>query len=428
MQLAEVSDARYPPGPMRSVRGLLRACGLVAAMWLCGASAAMADSTVLVLGLRSVEGDDAVALKLSNALRGASEKVSGWHVRDQAVSLTQMSLAHGCDDVDALCLADIAKALNTDLLLFGTMRRSTASKDSGWSVRIESFDRRTGAIAGEASVSVSTADSATTMDGAAQALLKGLLPAPLVPSLVVKTNVPGAELRLNGQLMGQFQGAEFIVRDLEAGRYLLLVSALGYQSYERAVELEGGKAAALEANLRPTDLLTGATPTVEPPSYEESGGIPTWLPVSLFITSGLSLAATAVIWTGIRAIEDDPLYKSYGTAIFVTAEKRNEMGANIALSDLDVCAEAADNPPLHADADFSAADVPEVQDLCSRGETLEILQWVALGLAGATAATGIVLLLVDASDDGAAAATGPSLAIKPDVGRRRAGVTATLRF
>ena len=78
------------------------------------AAPALADSTVVVLGMRSVEGDDDVANDVTEQLRGAARAVQGWTVSSAAVSMAQMSLAHGCDEIDAACLTEIAKGLKAD--------------------------------------------------------------------------------------------------------------------------------------------------------------------------------------------------------------------------------------------------------------------------------------------------------------------------
>jgi hypothetical protein len=47
---------------------------------LCVASPAFAETSVVVLGLRSIEGDDEVANELTYQLRSAARGVAGWSV------------------------------------------------------------------------------------------------------------------------------------------------------------------------------------------------------------------------------------------------------------------------------------------------------------------------------------------------------------
>ena len=63
------------------------------------ASTALADARVLVLGMRSIEGDDELANALTEQLRTAARTVDGWQVSNTAVSMAQMGLAHGCDEI-----------------------------------------------------------------------------------------------------------------------------------------------------------------------------------------------------------------------------------------------------------------------------------------------------------------------------------------
>jgi hypothetical protein len=70
-----------------------------------------AEASVVVLGIRSVEGDDDVANDLTEQLRGAARGMEGWSVSSTAVSVAQMSLAHGCEELDAACLTEIAQGL-----------------------------------------------------------------------------------------------------------------------------------------------------------------------------------------------------------------------------------------------------------------------------------------------------------------------------
>ena len=102
----------------------------------------------MVLGLRSVEGDDGFAQRLTSALREAAEEVPGWDINDRRVSLDQMSLAHGCDQPDASCLSNIATTLQARHLVYGTVRRSSVRTDFRFFVSLYVFDARAGEIRG----------------------------------------------------------------------------------------------------------------------------------------------------------------------------------------------------------------------------------------------------------------------------------------
>lgn len=404
----------------------LRAFWLIAVLVLGSASTALADNSIIVLGLRSVEGDDEAALGLSRALREAGDSVPGWKMRQQAVTLAQMSLAHGCDDVDARCLADIAKALNTDLVMYGTMRRTSARDDYQLTVRIELFDASTGAIAQSATATFGQDLRDEALRPVADDLLAQMTPKAAVPELVIETNVPGAEVRLNGQLMGQVQGDTFYLRNLEPGRYVVQVTAVGYAPFEQEVELAAGEPASVNANLdsatgvaaqegQGTATQTGEHWEVAP--AEPDGHIPMWIPVTLFAVAGVSLGATIWSWVEISGIEDEPDYVAYSNALYNRA-KMNDLPA----STYDICGLAALGDAVEGDL----KRLQTVQDLCDKADTLEVLQYVFLGTAVAAAGTGVALLLIDqsASDTESAA----SFSVQPQFGSQRTGFTATLRF
>jgi hypothetical protein len=62
---------------------------------------ARADTTLSALGIRSLDGDDAMARRASVGLRTAAQKLPEVRVSERNVNLTQLTLAHGCEDADA---------------------------------------------------------------------------------------------------------------------------------------------------------------------------------------------------------------------------------------------------------------------------------------------------------------------------------------
>ena len=104
--------------------------GFVFALAASTAGTALAQQTdVIVLEVRSVEGDDDFAHNLSRAIRQAAGDVEGWNVTSREVSLTQMALAFGCegDEPDAACMSQIASDLQMGGIIYGTIQRTSAS-------------------------------------------------------------------------------------------------------------------------------------------------------------------------------------------------------------------------------------------------------------------------------------------------------------
>lgn len=105
------------------------------------------ERRVQILGLNSEEGDDDFARGLSLAFRMAAMNHPRWNVNENAVLLSQMRLAHGCDAGSVTpvnCYAQIAESVEADLLISGHVQRSSGDADNfEYIVNFELFDART---------------------------------------------------------------------------------------------------------------------------------------------------------------------------------------------------------------------------------------------------------------------------------------------
>lgn len=122
------------------------------------ASAAAQNTTVAVLGLTSLEGDDAYAGNLSAALRRAASQVRGWSVTDRDVPLSRMELANGCDAAELTCLAQIANTMGVQRLVYGTMQHGEGTPMM-YRIHIAFFDANTSTILHQMDVELSSARS-----------------------------------------------------------------------------------------------------------------------------------------------------------------------------------------------------------------------------------------------------------------------------
>jgi len=120
------------------------------------ASAAAQNTTVAVLGLTSLEGDDAYAGNLSAALRRAASQVRGWSVTDRDVPLSRMELANGCEAAELTCLAQIANTMGVQRLVYGTMRHGEGTPMM-YRIHIAFFDANTSTILHQMDVELSSA-------------------------------------------------------------------------------------------------------------------------------------------------------------------------------------------------------------------------------------------------------------------------------
>jgi hypothetical protein len=393
--------------------------------WMLGivlwATPALADATVVVLGLRSVEGDDDVANELTEHLRVAARGVEGWTVSNAAVSMAQMSLAHGCEEIDAACLSEIASGLQADVVIYGTLRRNSARTDYDFALGLSMFDGRAGQIAKSVDDIVPRAESAEDMAARAQKLIGRLSSTSSGGTISIQANAADADVRVNGQQVGSTREGALRLEGLQPGQYRIEILKDGYTPHVSTVTVvEGG-----ETSIAAVLASTTAPPDAAPVDYGEpaSGGHRlAWLGWTLIGVGAVSLIGMGISMAVIQEIDDDPLKRQYSDAV----ARGNMRAAQTQPQDVvnDVCVAAKRGNPYELGADAAH----DVADKCATADTMEVLQWVFLGTAVAAGGTGLVLVLT--ADDGPdeRAAREPALSLRPHVARDGAGLSAALRF
>lgn len=403
---------------------------------------AAAQSEVVVLGVRSVEGDDDVAHDLTTALREAAQEISAWQVSTTAVSMAQMALAHGCEEVDVACLADIAKGLSADLVVYGTLRRNSAREDFDFAFNLSLFNAASGAIQNSLDDTIVRRD---TTKGALAPRAKRLIArlageeAPAeeadasLGSLIVRSNVDNADVLINDQPVGTLQGGMLQYDGLQEGMYRVELRAHGYAPFVKTVRVKAGERLDFEASMQIG--ADGSDPSLEwesEPRPKEGGHSLRWLGWTLVGVGAVSAAGLVVSWSQIIRINNDDRLERYSGVVaeynrHELTEARDEEREPELYDDF--CQSAAQGLPFDGEFKDNSSKFKEVKDLCSDADTWEVLQYVFMGTAIAAGGTGIVLLLT-AGDGGSerAAHEPPRFALTPQVGPERAGLQATLRF
>jgi PEGA domain len=386
------------------------------------------DVNVTVLGLRSVEGDDDFSNNMTEALRAAARKVGGWKLMDRSVSMAQMSLAHGCDDVDATCLADIATGLQADRLLFGTVRRVGARGKFDFELSVSVFNATMRSIGGTETTIVPRAEGKVkkALATRAEPLVAKLAAADVGSgSVAIELNVASAEVRLDGTIAGQTQDRRLLLEGIREGEHSLEISALGHLAYSQQIRVAAQQRTDVRANLEPVPE-TVAVPTVvagstDEPEEAQSGSI-AWLGYTLIGVGVASFAGWGVSMYMVNDTTNNETFVAYKYA-FPQPEE-------------DVCEHAENNDSVSGRV--TPKQLAEVKEQCSTGQTFNVLQWVFLGAGVVTTSVGAIIL---ATDDGGepeqaaglgsgrpARARGPSLTITPQVSTQTLAVQTTLRF
>jgi hypothetical protein len=395
------------------------------------------DSSVVVLGLRSLEGDDEFANAMTDALRDASRSVEGWRPLERAVSMAQMSLAYNCEDVNVPCLGDIAAGLQVDRVVFGTVRRTAGKAKFDYEITVSLFNNTTRAVAGTETQTVSRNDSkhARMLSSQAQFMVTRLANADTSAGrLTINVNVLSAEIQMDGQLVGQTQEGHLTIDAATPGTHSVVVSAPGHQSQTQSVSVVAGQQSEVTVNLvrltQPIEVAAQDTPAAPLEEDIQTG------PRSSLAWLGYTLigvgAASAIGWgASMYMIEfqynRDTTYQRYKEGYRYTME--------------DACDVA-----LRGDrGELMAGEFEDFRSMCRSGRTFQTLQWVFLGAAIVSSGLGVYVLVSEqGQSDGAQAAhahhayhayqahqakpTAPRLTFDPRVDRHAVALQATLRF
>ncbi len=420
---------------MQRLRALLVAPLLLASI----PAFAQEDGQVFVLGIRSVEGDDELSRNLTGAIRQEARGVTEWSVADAEISLAQMSVAHGCDEPDAQCMAEIAEELAASRIVYGTVRRTGAGDQYDFALTLYNFNAGTGQIE----------DSLTDTIPSVQADIDNLRPRAeryiaqfagqaRFGSVRFQTTTPGATVFVDGENVGQTdESGALIVEDVTEGNRDVRIEALDHETYEGSVRVVPDEQTELRARLVA--------------EQETNLG---WIPGAAVIAAGVVFGALGLKFgldaqgqkderaallsldPANRNCVRDELAEEVGSGA-VTAASRSR-----ALMECPAAATRLGNLTplqaglLRANDTSSICENPDnlvegLEDACNDRSKFRIMQWVFYALGAAAVGAGTVLLIngLSSGDDAEGSARGPSLDIQPWMsGRRDLGVNATLQF
>jgi hypothetical protein len=337
--------------------------------------------------------------------------------------MSQMSLAHGCDDIDAPCLSEIAKGLQADRLLFGTVRRTAAQSRNkyDYEVSVSIFNANTRMIGQTSTSTVPRAEAkAKKLDSRAEPIIAKLAAADTGSgTLSVQVNVANAEVKLDNQVVGTTRDKSLLLEGLKEGEHTLQITAIGHLTHEQKILIASGQRTEIKVSLEPVPEPTPETAPIAAlePTEEESGGSNlSWLGYTLIGVGAASLAGWGVSMYLVNDTNKDRTFVAYKNAFPQTTD--------------DVCDLADSNNT--AGGAVSAAQLSDVKSLCSRGRTFNMLQWVFLGAGVLTASVGTFIVVSEsgAAEEQTAKARRrtQALTFMPEVGRGTLALHTQLRF
>ncbi|HEX4352805.1 MAG TPA: PEGA domain-containing protein [Polyangiales bacterium] len=404
---------------MRFIAGLV-----LSALCLGGAATRVhaADASVVVLGLRSLEGDDDFANGMTDALRSGAKGISGWHVIDRSVSMSQMALAHNCDDIDAPCLNEIAKGLEVDRVVFGTSRRTAARGKFDYEITVSIFNAATHTIVGTETETVpkSEGKQKKALAQHAQMLIGRLAAADAnAGRLSIEVNVNTAAVLLDDKPAGDAQDGKLVIENVSPGEHSLEVSAAGHQVVKQRISVSASDQTTVSVNLEPTpeEPTMAAAPEALGPTEpaDEGHGSLSWLGYTLIgVGAASAIAWGASMYTIQFGYNHNSTYERY----------RDSYGSRIS----DACDAAAGGNM----GGLTRSQWSDFKGQCSTAHTFQVLQWVFLGVAVVSAGAGTLVLVNESGTPDRAPQTARieshKLSIDPMFDKRTLALQATLKF
>ncbi len=407
------------------LRAFAVALACCAPLW--SSTQARADTSVASLGVRSQEGETDLERRLSNALRSSAATIAGWSVSKRDASLDQMMLAIGCEEPNAGCLAEVAKTLGVQRLVFG----SVSGVVGNYELTISQFDSTERQVRGASARGV----KATQLRGAGAreavlALLSQLnqveappAPEPAVGQLRIHGDMPDAQIAVDGETVGSLDEHGYLTLEIAAGRHVVRAAGEAFAPAEEKVAvILTGETTPIELRIAPAVVEPAAAPA-EPPLVQNEG-TPRQRPrhrlrrifgwTSLGIGAAFA-AATIYSWVRIEHINNDSDFREYRAA-FPRAGSANGVG--------NVCPLAARGALAAQDEDKRALE-RRANDLCNEADSLQTLQYVFLGGTLIGAGVGTYLLVSARRMERSEA---KSLTIAPRFGYQSAALEARLSF
>jgi hypothetical protein len=394
---------------------LLIAIGLTAVGLPSRALAADAgDAATAVLGIEPLEGaPDSVAAEITDALRQRVAATKGYQLL-QGKDLVEVKLVFACPDAAPACMSQAGKSLGADKLIFGNVKR--AGNDYQVTLKLLDVSR--------AVVESFTAETVPRKQADASGL-RSMAPGWLAKlsgkgggSIQVRANFPGAAVSLDGTQVGTTGGSPVVIPDVAPGRHEVTVEKSGYTTTKQEFTLAAGQSLPLSLTLSPVSVEVPRPEATE--GSEGGGGEPGG-------GDGSSLTRTG-FWIAV-----------VGTVLSAGAALKFGLDVRDVNSQLDQYRrfQCMGDPPMTANCDVNGNpagklpdDAPEkAHTLTEQGNKDQLLQWVFVGLTGAFAIAGGVLLYKGyLSSEGKQSASNHGLRLFPTATASSGGIIAEFEF
>jgi hypothetical protein len=215
----------------------LATAAVIASLALDGTARA-ADSTMAILGIEAAEGaPESVAVALTDALRQRASGERGLRLV-AGRELLAIKIMFSCPDEAPSCMADAAKGLGANKLIFGSVKKSAGD---GYVVTLKLLDAARRQIDNYVAEPIS-AGLATpgSIRGPVQKWFATLMGQSALGTIRVRGDVPGTAIALDGQPIGVIGSEDLLHSNVPAGRREIVASKPGYAPVRRDVTVSAG--------------------------------------------------------------------------------------------------------------------------------------------------------------------------------------------
>ena len=372
------------------------------------------DAATAVLGIEPLEGaPDAVAAEMTDALRQRVAATKGYQLL-QGKDLVEVKLVFACPDAAPACMSAAGKSLGADKLIFGNVKR--AGNDFQLTLKLLDVSRAVVESFTAETVPKKHADASGLRSLASAWLAK--LSGKGGGSIQVRANFPGAAVSLDGTQVGTTGGSPVVINDVAPGRHEVAVEKSGYTTTKQEFTLAAGQSLPLNLTLSPVSV---EVPRPEASKASEGGGGgepdngdgPTLSRYGFWVAlAGTAVSAAFAVKYGLSVRDINSQLDQY---------RRFPCPGN-GPDPCDVQGNPA--PPLTTD------QLSRSHSLTEQGNQDQLLQWVFVGLTGAFAIAGGVLLYKGflASEGGTQSASNHGLRLFPTATRSSGGIIAEFEF
>jgi len=371
------------------------------------------DVATAVLGIEPLEGaPDAVAAEMTDALRQRVAATKGYQLL-QGKDLVEVKLVFACPDAAPACMSTAGKSLGADKLIFGNVKR--AGNDFQLTLKLLDVSR--------AVVESFTAETVPKKHADASGL-RSLAPAWLAKlsgkgggSIQVRANFPGAAVSIDGTQVGTTGSSPVVINDVAPGRHEVAVEKSGYTTTKQEFTLAAGQSLPLNLTLSPVSVEVprpeGSAKAPEGGGGEpESDDGPTLTRYGFWVAlAGTAVSAAFAVKYGLSVRDINSQLDQY---------RRFEcQGSATGLCD-------NDSKPAQP---LTTEQLAKSHSLTEQGNQDQLLQWVFVGLTGAFAIAGGVLLYKGfLASEGTQSASNHGLRLFPSATRSSGGIIAEFEF